>query len=94
MDKKIKYVRTEAMRAKELVENFAASEWPNPPTTLTIIYSAERPEGGYYRDSRPLKEKGWYHFFIVGTYLGVGGSPLVCANPETGEILGLGFVGE
>lgn len=81
-------------RAKTLVENVANEIWPDRRKDIKVIYCQDVPTGAYYRDSRPLNEPGWHYFAVVGTYDGVGGSPLYCAHPASGEVLSLGFVGE
>ena len=91
---RISYLENDAMRAKALVEDFASRNWPNSPMALKVEYCPTPPSDAYYRDSRPVKEAGWFHFIVVGTYLGVGGSPLFCVNPNSGEILSAGVVGE
>ena len=82
------------MRAKHLAEVFAKSNWPDSPLPLKIVYIPGGHDDAYYRDTRPMTESGWYHFVIVGTYIGVGGAPLLIVNPVSGEVFTGGFVGE
>ena len=90
----IAHIGNDAMQAKKIAESFAEQKWPNPPIGIEAIFFPGRPDGAYYRDTRPLSEPGWYHFFIVGTYLGFGGTELICVNPSTEEVLYFGMIGE